>query len=141
MSALVWDSLVTSSAISKMWCAVGVSYTPLKSCVMSSKKKSNVIDHRCNHFDWRGLANGHPKVFVFLILHDGHIHNVSIICINVSKHARHNFGIKMLHLQVYKHVRVWFTFYLWQFCSIHSNHIHSSGSPFLLGFLSFFAEQ
>ena len=51
---------------------------------------SNVINHRQYYFDWRGLVNGHPKVFLHLTPRGGHFFNFFIFCVNVIKNTRNN---------------------------------------------------
>ena len=62
---------------------------------------SNVIDHRQYYFDWRGLVDGHPKVFLYLTPRGGHFFNFFIFCVNVRKNTRNNVVINMWHIKVF----------------------------------------
>ena len=48
----------------------------------------------------RSRVDGHPEVFVYLTLCDGHFRNIYILCVNVRNNAGDNVGTNRQHIQV-----------------------------------------
>ena len=79
--ALVWDRLVISSEMSKMWCVAVVSDTP--SFILGyNQASSNVVNHLEYYLIMRVVVNVLPEAFMHVVPCDSNFRNIPIFCIN-----------------------------------------------------------
>ena len=94
-SMLDLDILVTFSVVLKRWYLGSVAIYPFISSGIFSMHLSNLIDNEEFNFTWKGVFDGHPKVFVKLALCNDYLFNIFALCVNVSENTIDNIRINI----------------------------------------------